>query len=67
MTLSEMFNSNDGASGMWASVVLKDGNIFEGIIEDERLYGVYLLIGGDTDRLSMFTWTNVTRIVYRQV
>jgi|TARA_B110000285_G_scaffold225610_1_gene284113 hypothetical protein len=67
MTLSEMFNSNDGASGMWASVVCKDGNIFEGIIENERPYGVYLLLGGDTDRLSMFTWTNVDRVVYRQV
>lgn len=65
MTLSDMFKANDGTAGMWASVVCKDGTVFEGIVEDERAYGVYLLIGGDKNRLSLFSWTNVDRIVYK--
>lgn len=67
MTLSEMFYSNDGTSGMWASVVCKDGTVFQGLTQDERSYGIYILIGGDPDRLSMFTWTNVDRVIYREV
>lgn len=57
---------NDGAQGMWATVMLKDGLIYEGTIEDERPYGVYLHIGGDEDRLSLFPWHVVTKIVYKQ-
>tara|TARA_B110000503_G_scaffold27994_1_gene44766 strand:- start:144 stop:347 length:204 start_codon:yes stop_codon:yes gene_type:complete len=67
MNLSDRFNSNNGTYGMWASVVCKDGTVFEGVIQDERSYGIYILIGGDPDRLSMFTWTNVDRVIYREV
>jgi hypothetical protein len=51
---------------MWASVVCKDGSIFEGLVDDEESYGIYLLIGGDPDRLNMFPWGNITRIVYKK-
>ena len=56
---------NNGTVGMWASVVLKDGLQFEGVIQDERSYGLYLLIGGDTDRLNLFPWDKVTRVIYK--
>lgn len=56
---------NDGTRGMWAVVSLKDGMVFEGTIEDERPYGVYLHIGGDDNRLSLFPWHRVDRIVYK--
>ena len=65
MSLSEMFMENNGTVGMWASVVLKDGLQFEGVIQDERSYGLYLLIGGDTDRLNLFPWDKVTRVIYK--
>lgn len=65
MSLSEMFMKSNGTVGMWASVVLKDGLQFEGVIQDERSYGLYLLIGGDTDRLNLFPWDKVNRVIYK--
>lgn len=65
MNLSERFRVNNNSTrGFRASVVLNDGTIFEGIIESEVSYGVYLLIGGDPSRLSMFPWSMITRVVY---
>jgi len=65
MTVSERFVENNGTVGMWASVVLKDGLQFDGVIQDERPYGLYLLIGGDPDRLNLFPWDKVTRVIYK--
>lgn len=65
MTLSEMFMENNGTTGMWASVVLKDGLQFDGIVQDERPYGIYILIGGDRNRLNLFPWDKVNRVVYK--
>lgn len=65
MNLSERFRMNNGSTeGFRASVVLNDGTIFEGVIESEVSYGLYLLIGGDSNRLSMFPWSMITRVVY---
>jgi hypothetical protein len=65
MTLSDKFKDNNGTATMWASVVCKDGTVFEGVVEDERPYGIYLQIGGDPQRLNLFTWTNVDRVIYK--
>jgi hypothetical protein len=64
MSLAEMFMENNGTSGMWATIVLKDGLQFEGTVVDERPHGVYLLIGGDSNRLNLFPWDKVSRVVY---
>ena len=64
MSLAEMFMQNDGAAGMWASVVIKDGLQFYGVVLDERPQGLFLLIDGDKDRLNHFPWDKITRVVY---
>ena len=51
--------------GKWISLSLKDGMIFEGTVEEEMPYGIYIHIGGDESRLSMFPWHTVARVVYR--
>tara|TARA_B110000503_G_scaffold82258_1_gene125565 strand:- start:3480 stop:3656 length:177 start_codon:yes stop_codon:yes gene_type:complete len=53
--------------GKWVSVSISDGLIFEGTVEDETTYGIYINIGGNPTRLSMFPWQNVLRVVYTQV
>jgi hypothetical protein len=54
-----------GTAGMWATVVLEDGLVFEGVVQNELSQGVYLAIGGDPSRLSMFPWGRVTRVSYK--
>lgn len=49
----------------WASVLMVDGMVFEGIVEMEAPYGIYLVIGGTPGRLSMFPWHAVARVVYK--
>lgn len=49
----------------WATVSLEDGMIYEGIIEEETSYGIYFHIGGNVDRLSLWPWHNVTRVLYK--
>jgi len=56
--------NGDSTRGFSASVVLNDGTIFEGIIEQEAVHGLYLRVGGDPNRLSMFPWSMITRVVY---
>ncbi len=66
MTLLERFELNDGnAKGLWAGVVLSDGTVFEGIVAGEVPHGIYLIIGGDPNRMSLFPWGSVSRIVYK--
>lgn len=57
--------NNGNTSGMRASVVLSDGTIFEGIIAGEVPHGLYLLIGGDPNRMSLFPWGGINRVVYK--
>lgn len=63
MTAAEKYNEYGGPHGMWAMVVLKDGLSFEGTILDDKLSGIYLLIGGDEDRLNIFPWHSISRVV----
>lgn len=49
----------------WVSVSISDGMIFEGTVESEVPYGIYIHIGGDQSRLSLFPWHMVTRVVYK--
>lgn len=50
-----------------ASVLLVDGITFEGVVAQETSYGVYLHIGGDSNRLSLFPWHTVSRVIYKSV
>lgn len=49
----------------WVSVTLLDGMIYEGTVEEEMPYGLYIHIGGNQDRLSLFPWHTVSRVVYK--
>lgn len=49
----------------WASVMMTDGMVFEGIVASEVPYGIYLHIGGNSDRLSLFPWHAISRVVYK--
>jgi hypothetical protein len=51
--------------GKWVSVNLVDGVTYEGTLEEEMPYGIYIHIGGDNSRLSMFPWHIVARVIYR--
>lgn len=54
-----------GTVGMWANIMLEDGLMFEGLVENELPQGIYLSIGGDPARLSLFPWGRVTRVTYK--
>lgn len=49
----------------WASVLMVDGMVFEGMIAEEASWGLYLHIGGNSDRLSLFPWHTISRVVYK--
>lgn len=49
----------------WISVSMTDGMIFEGTVVSEAPYGLYMLIGGQEGRLSLFPWHQVARISFR--
>ena len=49
----------------WVSLTLEDGMIFEGTIAEEASYGLYLRIGGNEDRLSLWPWHQISRVVYK--
>lgn len=49
----------------WASVLMVDGMVFEGMIAEETSWGLYLHIGGNSDRLSLFPWHTISRVVYK--
>ena len=49
----------------WVSLSITDGMIYEGTVEAEMPYGIYIHIGGDESRLSMFPWHMVSRVIYR--
>ena len=53
-------------AGMWATIVTKDGLTYEGVVEYEPSQGIYIYVGGDSSRLMMFPWTNITRVGYKR-
>lgn len=58
-------NEISPTSNMWATVVVKDFPAYEGVVVNEMPYGIYLYIGGDPKRLSLFPWHNIVRISYK--
>lgn len=51
--------------GMWATIATKDSLNYDGIVADEASQGIYLYVGGDTNRLVMFPWSNINRVIYK--
>jgi hypothetical protein len=51
--------------GMWATVIVSDFPAYEGTVVSETQYGIYLYIGGDQNRLTLFPWHNVVRVSYK--
>lgn len=49
----------------WVVVNLLDGMIFEGTLKESASYGLYLHIGGDESRLSLFPWHVINRVIYK--
>jgi hypothetical protein len=57
---------NTGSSGMYVSLVCNDESIYEGIILSETASGVWLSIGGNSDRVILFPWASVNRVVAKR-
>jgi hypothetical protein len=51
--------------GVWISLILTDGLVYEGTVAQETIYGIYIHIGGDSNRLSLFPWHMVSKVVYK--
>ena len=49
----------------WATLTMVDGFFFEGVVAETASYGIYLHIGGDDYRVSMFPWHTVSRVTYK--
>jgi hypothetical protein len=62
MDKDEKFSSHN----RWVDVVLVDGNIFSGSVLSSASYGIYIFIGGDADRLNLFPWAQVNRVLFRK-
>jgi sRNA-binding regulator protein Hfq len=61
MEVSEVYKNKN----QWVSVLMIDGMVYEGTINKETEYGIYLHIGGQEGRLSMFPWHAVGRVVFK--
>jgi hypothetical protein len=51
--------------GMWGTIATKDSLNYDGIVAKEESQGIYLFIGGDANRLVMFPWSNINRVIYK--
>jgi hypothetical protein len=51
--------------GMWATIATKDSLNYDGVVAKEESQGIYLYIGGDINRLVMFPWSNINRVIYK--
>lgn len=67
MSVVRNFRDRDGSTNLWAQVILKDSNIFQGTVVKEQSHGIYLSIGGSEDRLSLFPWRTVDRVIYQDL
>ena len=56
----------DGSAGMYASVICTDESIYEGTIIREASNGIWFSVGGNPDRVIMFPWTSVNRVVLKR-
>lgn len=48
----------------WVSISLKDGEHYEGTIESEVAYGIYMHLNGVIDTLRLLTWDTVEKVEY---
>lgn len=51
--------------GMWVTVSLEDGMIFEGTVVNESPWGLYFNVGGQETRLWLVPWGQIIRVVYK--
>lgn len=51
---------------MYASVVCADESIYEGTIIKESSNGLWFSVGNNPDRVIMFPWTSVNRVVLKK-
>jgi hypothetical protein len=65
MTLAEHFTEHSSI-GMYASVVCADESIYEGTIIKEVSNGLWFSVGNNPDRVIMFPWTSVNRVVLKK-
>jgi hypothetical protein len=65
MALSDDLLSN-GSSGMYVSLVCNDESIYEGVILSEATSGMWLSIGGNPDRVILFPWASINRVVLKK-
>ncbi len=55
-----------GSTGMYVSLVCNDESIYEGVILSEAASGAWLSVGGNPDRVILFPWASVNRIVVKK-
>ena len=52
-----------GNKTKWVSVSTNDGMIYEGTVESEASYGIYLHLDGNKKKLILITWDSVEEII----
>lgn len=58
----------DGSAGIYASVIcVNDEGIYEGTIVSETNNGLWFSVGGNPDRVILFPWTSVNRVVLKKI
>ena len=66
MTLSAALSEHSSIN-MYASLVCNDESIYEGLIVKETNNGMWLSIGGNPDRVILFPWTSINRVVLKKI
>ena len=66
MSLAEHFTEHSSV-GMYASVVCADESIYEGTIIREASNGLWFSVGGNLDRVILFPWTSINRVVLKKI
>ena len=66
MSLAEHFTEHSSV-GMYASVVCADESIYEGTIIREAGNGLWFSVGGNLDRVILFPWTSINRVVLKKI
>ncbi len=67
MSSAQTYLINDSPRGMWAVITMKDGLAYEGVVVDDKDYGVCIAIGGDEDRLNIFPWVSIIRMSLKEL
>ena len=59
-----MYKIEDDIAGALVSVVIIDGTIYLGQVARAASHGLYLYIGSDKNRLNLFPWSQIGRVVF---